>query len=300
MNKVQHWQAIILVLLAVFLFACQDAAGKYLFTTYSVTFVQAIRYSVNLIIVSAFFLPRQGWGLVKTNRVWLVTARGLSLTLGSLTGGLALKVMPLAETNSILYLAPLGVLLLARPVLGEKVQWFSWVAAGVGFAGLLLIVRPGSGLSPSGLIYAFLCLLTAIVYPLLSRLLSKSESTETLMFYVGLVGTVFYAVQLPWSLPATFPQWPAVGLMLALGLISLAGHSLFTVAYARANVSLLGPFTYAHLAWATLLGWWIFGQVPNVMTFVGIVLVAMAGVGNAVMNHFSQRGHEMIVEPQEI
>ena len=299
MSNNKNWQAITLVLFAVFLFACQDAAGKYLFATYSVPFVQAVRYGVNLAVILVLFLPRRGMALIKTDRLWLVAARGLALALGSLTGGFALRVMPLAETNSILYLAPLAILFLAKPVLNEQVKWFSWVAAAIGFAGLLLIVRPGTGLSLSGLVYAFLCLGTAVVYPLLSRLLSKTESTETLMFYVGLVGSVFYGVQLPWTLPEVIPPWPAMVLMLALGVGSVLGHSLFTAAYARAPVSLLGPFTYAHLAWATLMGWWIFRQVPDALTFAGIGLVAVAGVGNAVMNYHSARKTELIFEPTE-
>ena len=237
--------------------------------------------------------------LVKTERFWLVAARGLALALGSLTGGFALRAMPLAETVSILYLAPLAVLFLAMPVLGERVKWFGWVASGVGFLGLLLIVRPHANISTVGLIFSFLCLLTAVVYPVLSRLLSKTESTETLMFYVGLVGAIFYGVQLPWTMPVSFPPWPDFALMLALGVGSLIGHSLFTAAYARAPVSLLGPFTYAHIAWATFLGWWFFNQVPDSVTFIGIALVAVAGVGNAVMNHLSSRKSELIFEPQE-
>ncbi|MEP6827239.1 MAG: DMT family transporter [Aestuariivirga sp.] len=299
MNKQASWRSIALVLAAVFFFACQDAVGKYLFATYSVPFVQAVRYIVNLILMLALFLPRGGLSFMKTDRLWMVCARGLALALGSLTGGLALRAMPLAEMVSILYLAPLGVLFLAMPVLGEKVQWFGWVATGVGFLGLLVIVRPDTNLSAMGLFYSFLCLLTAVVYPMLSRLLSKTESTETLMFYVGLVGAVFYGAQLPWTMPTTFPALPDFALMLALGVISLIGHSLFTAAYARAPVSLLAPFTYAHIAWATLLGWLIFNQAPDRVTFIGIAFVALAGVGNAVMNHLSSRRSEFIFEPQE-
>ena len=211
-------------------------------------FVQAVRYFVNVAILLALFLPRGGWIFIKTNRLCLVSARGLALALGSLTGGLALRTMPLAEMNSILYLAPLGVLCLSMPVLGEKVKWFGWVATGVGFFGLLFIVRPGGNLSGFSLIYAFLCLLTAIVYPMLSRLLSKTESTQTLMLYVGLAGSIFFGVQLPWTMPTHMPPLSDIGLMVALGAISLVGHSLFTAAYARAPVSLLAPFTYAHIA----------------------------------------------------
>ncbi len=293
------WRSIGLVLAAVFLFACQDALGKYLFTTYSVPFVQAVRYFVNLSILVAMFVPRYGWGLIKTQRPWLVGARGLALALGSLTGGFALRAMPLAETVSILYLAPLAVLFLAMPVLGEKVKWFGWVASAIGLVGLLLIVRPHANISSVGLLFSLLCLLTAVVYPVLSRLLSKTESTETLMFYVGLVGSIFYGMQLPWTMPNGFPPWPDLALMLALGVGSLVGHSLFTAAYARAPVSLLGPFTYAHIAWATLLGWLFFNQVPDRITFIGIALVAAAGVGNAVLNYHSSRNTELIFEPQE-
>ena len=299
MNPQGSWRSIVLVLAAVFFFACQDAAGKYLFVTYSVPFVQAVRYLVNLIVMLALFLPRFGWSFAKTKRPWMVMARGLALALGSLTGGLALRTMPLAEMNSILYLAPLGILCLSMPVLGEKVKWFGWVATGLGFVGLLFIVRPGANLSGISLFYAFLCLLTAIVYPMLSRLLSKTENVETMMFYVGLAGSIFYGVQLPWTMPASFPALPHFGLMLALGVISLIGHSLFTAAYVQAPVSLLAPFTYAHIAWATILGWVVFDQIPNRITFIGIGLVALAGVGNAVMNHLSSRKSEIIFEPQE-
>jgi drug/metabolite transporter (DMT)-like permease len=287
------------VLAAVFLFACQDAISKHLFVSYSVPYVQAIRYGVNLVILFAVFLPRSGFALFKTDRIWLVLARGVALALGSLTGGLALQAMPLAEMVSILYLGPLLVLFLAMPLLGEKVMWYGWAATALGFVGLLLIVRPGSDLSTTGLIYSFLCLLTAVIYPILSRLLSKTESTQTLMVYVGVVGAIFYGVQLPWTMPTTFPNAFDFSLMLIIGLTSLIAHSMFTMAYARAPVSLLAPFTYVHIAWATLLGWLYFNQVPDYITFIGIGFVAAAGITNAVMNHFSTRKTELVFEPAE-
>jgi drug/metabolite transporter (DMT)-like permease len=293
------WRGIALVLIAVFLFACQDAAGKYLFGHYAVPFVQAVRYGVNLVLMCAIFLPRKGFAVLKSDRKGMLVMRGLSLALGSLFGGLALKVMPLAEMASILYLNPLVILFLSLPILGEKVRWYSWFAALLGFAGLLFIVRPGTGLSPSGVLYAFLCLITAVVYPMLSRILSKTEKTETQMFYVALVGAAFYGAQVPWTLPTAMPALPDLSLMLALGVISLLGHFMFTAAYARAPVSLLAPFTYAHIAWATLLGWIFFQHTPDGLTFMGIALVAASGVGNAVMNHIASRKVTIIVEPVE-
>ena len=292
--------AILLVLSAVFLFACQDTMSKYLVTNYSVPFVQAIRYGVNLILMVSIFTPRLGFGFMQSGRPFLAVMRGLALALGSLTGGLAFRYLPLAEANSILYLAPLLLLFLAKPVLGEKVKWYGWVATAVGFAGLLFVVRPGANLSTIGLIYAFLCLITAVIYPLLSRLLARTESTETLMFYVGLTGSVYYFAQLPWTWPQTFPPLQDFSLMLALGVVSLIGHSLFTAAYARAPVSLLAPFTYTHILWAVVFGWLVFNQVPDALTFVGIALVGLAGVGNTVMNHVTSSVPVLDAEPHEV
>jgi drug/metabolite transporter (DMT)-like permease len=291
---------ILLVLAAVFLFACQDTIGKYLFQLYPVPFVQAARYGVNLALTLLIFMPRLGKSFMLSKRWPLASVRGLTLALGSLTGGLALRTIPLAEMNSILYLGPLFLLFLAQPLLGERVKWFSWIATAIGFVGLLFIARPGSGLNSTGLIFAFLCLITAVVYPLLSRILSKTESMPTLLFYVGLTGTVYYFAQLPWTIPQVLPTWPHVGLMLALGTVSLISHGLFTMAYARATVSLLAPFTYAHIAWATVLGWLVFNQVPDHITFIGMGLIAVAGVGNAVMNHRNSRRVLVDPEPLEI
>ncbi|MDE2384205.1 MAG: DMT family transporter [Alphaproteobacteria bacterium] len=289
-QRQQHTaHGILLVLAAVFCFACQDALGKHLFATYSVPFVQAVRYGLNLVVISALYAPRLGLSLVRTNRPYLMITRGLALAVGSFTGGLALRAMPLAEVVSIMYLSPLILLVLAWPLLGERVRWFGWAAAGFGFSGLLLIVRPGSGLAPEGLFFAFLNLITAVAYPMLSRVLARTESTTAQMFYVGLSGAVFYGLQLPWTMPAAMPPLPDLAFMLALGLVSLLGHSLFTMAYARAPVSLLGPFTYAHIAWATLLGWLVFAQVPDALTMLGIALIGIAGVGNAAFNHAASR-----------
>ncbi len=300
MTTAQTWRAISLVLAAVFLFACQDTIGKYLFATHSVPFVQAIRYAINLLLIMVIFTPQLGLGFIKTGRPVLVLLRGLALALGSLTGGLALRYLPLAEANSILYLNPLLVLFLAQPLLGENVKWYGWVATAVGFIGLLFIVRPGTDLSGIGLIYAFLCLITAVIYPLLSRFLSKTESTQTMMFYVGLVGTIYYGAQLPWTMPSVLPSWFDLSLMAAIGVVSFVAHSLFTLAYSSAPVSLLAPFTYVHIAWATLLGWLVFNQIPDGKTFLGIGLVALAGVGNAVMNHRSAQADRIAAQPVEV
>jgi drug/metabolite transporter (DMT)-like permease len=287
-------------MLATVIFAAMDTMGKYLFARYPVPLVLAIRYVVNLVLVLVVFMPRVGRALYKINRKSLVWLRALSLCFGSLFAGLAFQSMPVAETVSIIYLAPFGVLLVSGPMLGEKVKLSGWLATLLGFVGLLFIVRPGSGLSSMGIVFALLCALVTVIYHSFSRLLAKTETTAALLFYTALAGTIFFAAQMPWNWHMVTPDTLDVVLLLMMGCLSLAGHFLFTAAYREAPVSLLTPVNYMHIAWAALMGWIVFDHLPDRLTVIGIALVALAGTGNALWNHFSKTSAPMIIEPEEV
>ena len=174
------------------MFACSDVVTKYLAMRYPVPLVLAIRYAVNLVLLLALFGPRYGRSLFATKRTGMVVFRAASLVVSSLCMGLALKVMPVAEAIAIVYLAPFGVLLLAGRVLGEKPTWQGWLAALIGFCGVLLICRPGAGLAPLGIVFALLTAAFTTVYFLLSRSLAASETTEAMLFYVALTGAIAF------------------------------------------------------------------------------------------------------------
>jgi drug/metabolite transporter (DMT)-like permease len=294
-----HLRGIFLVLAAVFVFASMDTTSKFLVTRYAVPPVMTARYLVNLILVVAVFAPSNGRALFAINRKGLVWLRAFSLAFASLFAGLALKAMPVAETVAIIYLAPFGVLLLSGPMLGEKVGLAGWLATALGFVGLLFIVRPGSGLSLTGITFALLCAAVTVIYHSLSRLLAKTETTAALLFYTALAGVIFFCAMLPWNWQMPTPNTRDVVLFLALGTFSLLGHFLFTAAYREAPASLLTPVNYMHLAWAALLGWLVFDHIPDALSMVGIALVAAAGAGNALWNHFS-KSSAATIEPEEV
>jgi drug/metabolite transporter (DMT)-like permease len=292
-------RGVLLVLLAVFIFACMDSTGKHLAQHFPVPMFLAARYIVNLVLLVIIFAPKHGWALVHMQRKGLVLLRGVALASSSLCAGFALKAMPVAETTAIIYLAPFGVMLLSGPILKEPVRLSGWVATAIGFIGLLLIVRPGSGLSPEGVMWGLLTIGGTVIYHLFSRLLAKTETTMALLFHTALVGTIIFGVMLPWNWPTELPQgWDAI-FILALGLFSMVGHFLFTAAYRDAPASLLTPVNYMHLAWAALLGWFIFDHIPDGLSMIGITLVAAAGAGNAIWNHFSNSPTQLITEPEE-
>ena len=274
----QPLRGILLCVSALFLFACLDTTTKYLSAQYNVPLIVAVRYIVHLLLMVAILAPREGRQLVQTTRTGLVLVRAACLAAASLFLGLAVQRMPIAETTAILFVAPILVVLIAGPLLHEKIGVVGWTAAILGFSGVLLIVRPGSGLDPLGTVFGLCVAVVAAAYQLLSRLLASTERTITLLFYTALVGSILFGLGLPWFWRGQAPSPLQTVLFLSMGVTGGVGHLLFTSAYRHAPASLLAPITYSQLLWAGLLGWIVFGHVPDRITLVGMCIVAISGV----------------------
>lgn len=260
------------------LFACMDSCTKYLTTHYNVPFVVAMRYIIQCLLMFIVLAPRHSNHLIKTQRTGLVIVRGISLCFASLFVGLALQRMPLAETTAINFLAPMLVVLLASPLLGEKIGLMGWVAALGGFSGVLLIVRPGSGLDIAGILFSLLAVCANTSYQLLSRELASTEKAITLLFYTALIGSICFGLALPWYWENKTPDHLEIALFLLLGVSGGLGHYLFTSAFRYAPASLLAPVNYLQLLWAALLGWLIFNNTPDHLSMLGMVIVAASGL----------------------
>ncbi|MBC7738122.1 MAG: DMT family transporter [Candidatus Saccharibacteria bacterium] len=278
-----------LVVAATLLFAAADVLGKVLIASYSVPLIMAMRYVVNVGLLGLALGPLQGTALWQTHRLFWVVVRGLCLAAASLTMGLALRVMPVGETVAIVYLAPILVMLLAGLVLGETVPLAGWIGAAVGFAGVLVIVRPGAGLDPWGVT---LCLINAglgTAYHLLTKVLGRTETMAAMLFYTALSGAVVFWTMVGVGGVQVWPGWRDLALMGLLGALATVGHFLFTAAYREAPASLLAPVNYLHLVWAATLGAVVFGHVPDGITLAGMAMVAGAGVAVALRAQFGPR-----------
>jgi drug/metabolite transporter (DMT)-like permease len=280
---------VLLVVLATLTFGLSDTVTKHLATHYPVSIVLAARYLINVLLLALIFWPRHRGGLWQSQRTALVLLRGLCLAAASLTMGWALQLMPVGETVAIIYLSPFAVMLLASPLLGEKVSTVGWAGAAFGFAGVLLIARPGGNLDPTGVVFALLNAALATAYHLLTRLLSRTETTVSLLFHTAWVGAaIFCALAIP-DVGGFAPVPADIALMIILGGLATAGHFLFTAAYREAPASLLAPVNYLHLVWAGGLGWLVFGHLPDAWSIAGMALVAGAGAAVALNSHFEQR-----------
>ena len=282
-------KGVLLVMGAVLFFALADTVTKHLTSLYPVPVVVLLRYVVNVVLMLLILYPRQRATLWTTQRTGMVTLRGLCLCAASLTMGLALRVMPVGEASAIVYLSPFAVMLLAVPLLGERVSTIGWIGASLGFLGVFLIVRPGGALDPWGVTLCLINAGCATAYHLMTRLLARSETTNALLFNTALVGMVVFAVMSVGQWHGPMPNLPDMGLMLLLGVLMTSGHFLFTAAYREAPASLLAPVNYLQLFWAGGLGWLVFGHIPDGLSLTGMALVMVAGVGIAVNAHFGGR-----------
>ena len=271
-----------LLVAALLLFACMDATTKYLAARHDVPLIVAIRYIVNCLLMVVLLAPTHGRRLVGTRRTGLVLVRAGCLAAASLLVGFALQRMPVAETTAITFLAPMLVVVAAGPLLGERIGAFGWAAVAAGFAGVLLVVRPGSGLEAAGIGFALCTVAANVGYQLLSRILVGSERTITLLFYTALVGAICFGIALPWVWEGRAPHGWELLLFLSLGVYGGVGHFLFTAAYRHAPASMLAPMTYLQLVWAGLLGWLVFGHVPDGVGIIGMGVIAASGLAIAV------------------
>lgn len=278
-----------LVALATLAFGVGDVVTKHLSMLYPVPMVMAMRYLVNLVLLALIVWPRLRTRLWQAERLWLVVLRGLCLAAASLTLGWALRLMPVGETVAIIYLAPFAVMLLAVPLLGERVSAIGWMGAAIGFLGVLLIVRPGGSLDPIGVALALVNAGLATSYHLLTRYLSRTETTISMLFHSTWVGALVFCVLALPDIRGFSPAALDIALMVLLGGLMTLGHFLFTAAYKQAPASMLAPVNYLHLVWASGLGWLVFGHVPESWSLVGMALVIAAGATVAVNSHLQHR-----------
>lgn len=274
-------KGVALVLAATFLFAWGDTLGKHLAMLYAATMVLAARYVINLVLVLVTMWPRHRNAVWTTNRTGLVLLRGLFLAAATMTMLLALRVMPVAETVAIIYITPVLLMLASGPILGERVPVLGWICAALGFAGVLLIARPGSGLDVWGVV---LCLINATLgtgYHILTRILTRTETTMALLFHTALLGSVLSICATLVLGNQTVPSLADMGLILAYGTCATVGHLLFTSAYREAPASTLAPVNYMHIAFATVLGWLVFQHLPDALGFAGMALIALSGLLSA-------------------
>lgn len=266
-----------LAMIALVLFVTLDVTTKQLSTRFPVPLLVWARYTVHLLLMLVLLAPRLRSRLFRTRRPGLHALRGVLLLATSLCGVGAFQRMPLAEATALIFASPLIVVLLARPLLGETIGGLRWAAVLLGFAGVLLVARPGNGLPPEGVVLAFAAALAYALYQILTRKLVPTESPLTLLFHTALVGCTLMSAALPWIAPGPEPTGREYLQIGSMGMLAGSAHFLLNRAFRDAPASLLSPMLYMQLVWATLFGWLAFTQLPDSLACGGMLVIGTAG-----------------------
>lgn len=269
---------IAILLFAQIFFTTLDSSAKWLAVNgFPTTEIIFMRYAVHTVLIVALFLPVHGLALFRSGSLKLELARGLCL-LGTTVGNFyAMKFLPLTVTGALMFTMPLLVCALSVPLLGEQVGWRRWAAILVGFAGVLIIIRPGTeAFHPA----ALLCLgaaFCAALYLILTRKLAGIDSAATQQVFAGVIA-LFCVTPLAfegWVWPSSGPGWFA---LFAAGVAGMLAHLLTTVAHRFAPPSALAPFTYLQLVYLALASWVVFSEPPDLWFFIGAPVIIGSGL----------------------
>lgn len=277
-----------LALAAAACFSVLDTTTKFVSASVPALMALWVRYAFQAVATTAVVLPRRGLLAFRTRRLPFQVLRGLLLLASSLFSFASLRYLPVGEFTAIVMISPLAVTLLAATVLKERVSALRWTLVAGGFAGTLVIMRPGgeaftwASLLPLGLVA------TNAWFQVLTSQLARTEDPVTTHMYTGWTGALAAGLALPFAWTA-LPDPGLWALLALMGLMATVGHFFLILAYQRAPASTVTPILYAQIAFAMIGGWIVFSHVPDRWTVLGMVLIAVCGAAGAWLTVREQR-----------
>jgi drug/metabolite transporter (DMT)-like permease len=269
-------RGILLIMTSVFLFSSMDTLAKLMLKTYPLPPLIWARYTVHMVFMLILLAPRMGLDLVRTKRPGIQVLRGVTLVSSTAFFYLSLRHLPLAEAAAITFVAPVLVSALSGPMLGERVTRRQWAAVTLGFAGVLIIIRPGGGLLTGAIVFPLVTALLFALYQVMTRKLAGRENPFTTLFFTALVGAIATSLALPFHWQTPTPSQAA--LMIVIGCLGGFGHFLLIRAVEVASPTALAPFLYTQLVWSTLLAYLAFREFPDGVSLLGMLVIVLAGL----------------------
>lgn len=279
-----------ILLLSLTVLSVLDASGKWMLGAgVSLLVVTWFRYVVHFLLIFALLASRKELRLFKSVSLKFQVLRGATILFCTMCFFTTLSYLPQAQATTMVFLAPLIILALAPWLLGEAKRISRWVAAALGFVGVLIVIRPTSGLDPVGVMFGLLTAVLMAAQHLLTRKVAVDHPLTT-MLWSGLVGAVAITAVLPIALPLLESSWQQslsnltgweLAVLMSMGFTGGIGHLLQVQAYRLAAASLLAPFMYVQIVAATAMGWWVWGDFPDLVSWIGIALICASGAGIA-------------------
>lgn len=274
------------MLITTVLFVAMDTLAKHLTSLYPVPEVVWARFAFHALFVTLLMGPSLRTRIV-TRRPGLQFLRSALLMCTTILFFSGLSFLPLAESSAMVQVGPLIITALSVPLLGEQVGIRRWTGVIAGFAGALIIIRPGSDAMQIYILLPLMAAVTNALYQITTRVLSRGDNVFTTLFYTPLIGTLLASAFLPlvWRKP-DLEGW---AMMALLGLIGAVSHFTLIKAFTAAPAATVAPFGYSALIWATLFGLVVFGDFPDHWTIAGALVIAGSGLYILHREHVRKR-----------
>jgi drug/metabolite transporter (DMT)-like permease len=273
------FRGIVLILASTVFLGTSDVTAKYLSATLPSIEIAWIRFLVFALIMSPAMLPGSPLLALHSRRPGLQVMRGVALLASSLLFISGLRFLPIAEASATAFVSPLFVTGLSIVFLGEIVGARRWIATAVGLIGVLIILRPGTSAFHAA---AFFPIVSALAWAgtlIMTRMMSGREHVLTTMTYSSISGVGILCALVPFVWVA--PTWHDVLFGIFIGIASTAGQWIVVLAFRYADASVLAPFSYTQLLWVSILGYLIFGEVPDIWTVTGAAFIVGSGLYTA-------------------
>jgi drug/metabolite transporter (DMT)-like permease len=262
---------------AVALFAVLDTTAKYLNTQMDSLEIAWARYTSAFVLTLIVSNPFTHTKLLRTASLKLQLTRSVLLVASTVLNFLALRWLQLDEVLSIIFTFPFIVAIASGPLLGEWIGWRRWCAIGFGFAGVLVITRPGfGGMHPAALL-SLAATICYGLYAVITRIVSRVDSNQTTLFYANFIGALVMLPIIPfvWQTPG---NWTIALMLIATGVLGSLGHFFLISGHKLAPAAVLSPFIYTQLIWVVILGYLVFDHVPTQWTMAGAAMVIGSGL----------------------
>jgi drug/metabolite transporter (DMT)-like permease len=273
------FRGIALILASTVFLGASDVTAKYLSATLPSIEIAWIRFLVFALIMSPAMLPGSPLFALHSQRPGLQVMRGVALLASSLFFISGLRFLPIAEASATGFVSPLFVTALSIVFLGERVGVRRWLATAVGLIGVLVILRPGSSAFHPAAFFPIVSALAWACTLIMTRMMSGKEHAITTMTYSSIVGVCVISALVPFVWVA--PSWHDILFGVFIGVASTAGQWIVVLAFRYADASVLAPFSYTQLVWVSILGFVIFGELPDVWTVTGAVFIVASGLYTA-------------------
>jgi len=273
------FRGIALILASTVFLGVSDVTAKYLSATLPSTEIAWIRFLVFALIMSPAMLPGSPLYALRTERPGLQLMRGVALLSSSLLFISGLRFLPIAEASATGFVSPLFVTALSIVFLGERVGVRRWIATALGLIGVLIILRPGTGAFHAAAFFPIVSALAWACTLIMTRMMSGREHALTTMTWSSIAGVCILSALVPFAWVA--PSWRDILFGVLIGVASTAGQWIVVLAFRYADASVLAPFSYTQLLWVSILGFVIFGELPDILTVTGAVFIVGSGLYTA-------------------